>query len=279
VLTILSLILALQKYFEPLNPIARRGTLVSDQDLTVAGLAGVVGAVAGAFSGLVVGQAWDGLMAGGLVSAAAGAVGAYLYRPRWDMPRAAVGAIPYAGWIGGLAAGIYVHGGLVGAFVGCAIGYVGGLLLPALLMMSFAMSEEKQLQRATPPTNPSSPSDHHSGSPAVRTGPIQTARTAGRIDPERAANLAFQQLLAAKVRLDALVVIATELAKSIDTKTDHELALATALFFFEQQDLKPSLKEAQMMARLTMVQWLQDGEIAPAEGQHFENQLYKLFKP
>ena len=34
-----------------------------------------------------------------------------------------------------------------------------------------------------------------------------------------------------------------------------------------------------MMARLTMLQWLQDGEIEPAEAEHFENQLYKLYKP
>jgi hypothetical protein len=106
-----------------------------------------------------------------------------------------------------------------------------------------------------------------------------TDGAASRIDPERAADLAFQYLLAAKVRRDALVVIATELSKAIAAKTDHELALATALFFFEQQDLKPSLNSAQMMARLTMAEWLQDGNIEPAEAAHFESQLYRLYKP
>lgn len=104
-------------------------------------------------------------------------------------------------------------------------------------------------------------------------------RGAGGIDPERAANLAFQHLLASKVRLDALTVVATELAKSIEATTDHELALATALFFFEQQGLKAGLNSAQMMARLTMLQWLQDGMVGPAEAEHFENQLYRLYKP
>jgi hypothetical protein len=108
---------------------------------------------------------------------------------------------------------------------------------------------------------------------------VSTTGISGSIDPERAADLAFQHLLTAKVRLDALTVVATELAKSIGAKTDHELALATALFFFEQQGLKPNLHSAQMMARLTMLQWLQDGEIEPAEAEHFENQLYKLYKP
>lgn len=100
-----------------------------------------------------------------------------------------------------------------------------------------------------------------------------------KIDPERAANLAFEHLVASKIRLDALGLIARELSKAISVKTDHELALATALFFFEQQDLKPSLGEAQMMARLSMIEWLQDGMVGPAEAEHFENQLYRLYKP
>lgn len=112
--------------------------------------------------------------------------------------------------------------------------------------------------------------------------PMSSASTtsdAVGIDPERAADLAFEYLLASKVRLDALTVVATELAKSIEAKTDHELALATALFFFEQQGLKAGLNSAQIMARLTMLQWLQDGEIEPAEAEYFENQLYRLYKP
>jgi hypothetical protein len=100
-----------------------------------------------------------------------------------------------------------------------------------------------------------------------------------RVDPETAADLAFRHLLASRVRLDALILISTELSKAIGAKTDQELALATALFFFEQQDLKPSLHEAQMMARLTLLEWLQDGTVGPAEAEHFENQLYRLYKP
>ena len=102
--------------------------------------------------------------------------------------------------------------------------------------------------------------------------------TARKVDPERAANLAFEHLVASKIRLDALVLIATELSKAISAKTDHELALATALFFFEQQDLKPSLNEAQMMARLTMLKWMETGMVGPAEAAHFENRLYEMNK-
>lgn len=105
-----------------------------------------------------------------------------------------------------------------------------------------------------------------------------TGDATGRIDPERAADLAFQPLLAAMVSRDALVVVATELSKAIGAKNDHELASATALFFFEQQDLKPRLNEAQTMARLAMLQWLQNGAVGPAEAEYFENQLYRLYE-
>lgn len=99
------------------------------------------------------------------------------------------------------------------------------------------------------------------------------------IDPKRAAELAFQHLLASKVRLQAIVVVAAELAKLIGAKTDQELALATALFFFEKQDLKPSLHDAQIMARLTMFQWFQAGAVGMAEAEHFEKQLDMNYEP
>lgn len=102
---------------------------------------------------------------------------------------------------------------------------------------------------------------------------------ASRIDPERAADVAFQQLLATKVRRNAVVVVATELSKAIGAKTNQELALVTALFFFEQQNLKRELNEAQMMARITMLQWLQNGAVGPGEAKYFEDQLYRLYKP
>lgn len=111
--------------------------------------------------------------------------------------------------------------------------------------------------------------------------PVASAGVTGtvlKIDPNVAADLAFQHLLAAKVRLDALIVVATELAKSIGAKSNHELALATALFFFEQQDLKQSLNSAQMMARLNALQWLQEGAAQPDSVKYFDGQLYALYK-
>lgn len=99
------------------------------------------------------------------------------------------------------------------------------------------------------------------------------------IDPQRAADLAFKCLLASSIRLNELDLVATELAEHIAPKTDHELALATALFFFEQDELRPSLFEVQLMARLTAMQWLQEDKVRPEKIEYFENQLYRLYKP
>ena len=99
------------------------------------------------------------------------------------------------------------------------------------------------------------------------------------VDPNRAAELASVDLLAEIVPLAALTEVARELEKIIGANSDHELALATALFFFEQPDFKDDLSSVQMMARLTMVQWLQEGCVEAAVAKHFEGQLYALYKP
>jgi hypothetical protein len=96
---------------------------------------------------------------------------------------------------------------------------------------------------------------------------------------QNAADLAYRDLLAEVIDQDILKAIASDLSQSVGAKTDHELALATALFVFEQEDLIPQLHSVQMMARVSMVQWLQDGLVGPTAGRYFEDQLYKLYKP
>jgi hypothetical protein len=118
-----------------------------------------------------------------------------------------------------------------------------------------------------------------SGFGAITRANSSSVTSTKSIDPQRAADLAFKRLLASYIPLNELDMIARELSQAIDVKTDHELALATALFIFEQEELQSSLIEVQMMARLSMVEWLQDGKVGPAEAKHFENRLYRLYKP
>lgn len=59
----------------------------------------------------------------------------------------------------------------------------------------------------------------------------------------------------------------------------HDLALSTALNFFKQPEHVPQLFEAQLLARMKMLEWLQDGLVAPMLVQSFDDVLYKLYKP
>lgn len=97
-------------------------------------------------------------------------------------------------------------------------------------------------------------------------------------DVAAAVDLAFQHLLLERVPLAAVREVAGELSPLLGTKTPQALALAVALFLFEQDDLKGDLQEAQMFARLKMLEWLEEGRIEPGEGRYFANQLYELYK-
>jgi len=59
----------------------------------------------------------------------------------------------------------------------------------------------------------------------------------------------------------------------------HDLALSIALNFFKQPEHVPQLFEAQLLARMKMIEWLQEGLVAPLLVESFENILYKLYKP
>lgn len=59
----------------------------------------------------------------------------------------------------------------------------------------------------------------------------------------------------------------------------HDLALSVALEFFKRPEYKPKLFEAQLLTRMKMLEWLQNGLVAPMLVKSFENVLYKLYKP
>lgn len=59
----------------------------------------------------------------------------------------------------------------------------------------------------------------------------------------------------------------------------HDLALSIALYFFKKPEYVPQLFEAQLFARMKMLEWLQKGLVAPLLVQSFESVLYELYKP
>lgn len=59
----------------------------------------------------------------------------------------------------------------------------------------------------------------------------------------------------------------------------HELALSGALNFFKQLENVHQLYEAQLLARMKMIEWLEKGLVAPMLVQSFESVFYKIYKP
>ncbi len=59
----------------------------------------------------------------------------------------------------------------------------------------------------------------------------------------------------------------------------HDLALSIAFNFFKQPEHVAKLFDAQLLFRMKMVEWLQEGLVAPLLVQSFENVLYERYKP
>jgi len=56
------------------------------------------------------------------------------------------------------------------------------------------------------------------------------------------------------------------------------LALSIALNFFKDPQYMPKLGTAQMMARMTMLEYLEENKVAPMLVKSFEDTLYNLYK-
>jgi len=87
------------------------------------------------------------------------------------------------------------------------------------------------------------------------------------------------ELLMGVVSEREIVTVATELNSGPIPYSTHDLALSVALNFFKDPARIPSLGTAQLMARMAMLEWLQERKVAPMLVQSFENTLYKLYKP
>jgi hypothetical protein len=101
--------------------------------------------------------------------------------------------------------------------------------------------------------------------------------------PPKRANL-FEAIDLAKNLLMGIVnereitVIATQLNDGPIPYSTHDLALSVALNFFKNPAYIPKLASAQLMARMSMLEWLQESKVAPMLVQSFEDTLYKLYK-
>ena len=90
--------------------------------------------------------------------------------------------------------------------------------------------------------------------------------------------MAFELLLAESINKDDVRAQASELIKTSINYSTKDLALVVALYFFMKPEMKDTLFEAQLMARLTLQEWIQEKSVNLIIAKTFEDKLYKLFK-
>ena len=100
-----------------------------------------------------------------------------------------------------------------------------------------------------------------------------------RANVDQAIALAANDLLMAKVDGKDVRQHALNLSSGPIPYSTHDLAIATALYFFKQPHLIPHFDNSQLMARLTAAKWLREGLAAPVLIESFENTLYTIYKP
>jgi len=86
-------------------------------------------------------------------------------------------------------------------------------------------------------------------------------------------------LLMGEVTEREIVTLATQLNNGPIPYSTHDLALSVALNFFKDPARISSLVTAQLMARMSMIEWLQEKKVAPLLVKSVEDTLYKLYKP
>ena len=101
--------------------------------------------------------------------------------------------------------------------------------------------------------------------------------------PQKRANLSeavdlARELLMEQVSERDIVMTATQLNSGPIPYSTHDLALSVALHFFKDPARIPKLGTAQLMTRMSMIDWLKEGKVAPLLVQSVEATLYKLYK-
>ena len=100
-----------------------------------------------------------------------------------------------------------------------------------------------------------------------------------RANLERATSLAFEELLIGNVEQQSVRVVAEEIYAGPIPFSTHDLALSVAINFFKRPDFMPHLREAQILARIKMLEWLEDKLVVPVIVKNFEEVLHTLYKP
>jgi hypothetical protein len=94
-------------------------------------------------------------------------------------------------------------------------------------------------------------------------------------DLKRAVDIAFDEFLMGTVTKSEILKVAQDLNAGPMPYSTNDLAAS----IFKQDALKESMKEIQLVARMKMLELINEGSINPFLAQSFEDTLYKLYKP
>lgn len=87
------------------------------------------------------------------------------------------------------------------------------------------------------------------------------------------------ELLMGMIDEEEVSRLATELHDGPMPYSTHDLGLSVAVSFFKRPENVPNYFEAQVIARMKMIGWLEEGLVNPMLVQSFEGVLYELYKP
>ena len=87
------------------------------------------------------------------------------------------------------------------------------------------------------------------------------------------------ELLMGRVSERDITNLATQLDSGPIPYSTHDLALSVALNFLKQPERIPTLVEAQINTRVTMLGWYEEKKVAPMLVQTVEDTLFKLYQP
>jgi len=101
--------------------------------------------------------------------------------------------------------------------------------------------------------------------------------------PPKRGKVGESTVLAGELLLD--VVSAKQIAETADELSSgttpyltHDLAVSVALKYFKDPVWIPKLGTAQLMARVTVLEWFKEGKVARLFVESFEDVLYKTYK-
>lgn len=106
----------------------------------------------------------------------------------------------------------------------------------------------------------------------------------GNPPPAKSANLSkaislANELLFEKISELEITRHAISLNDSPIPYSTHDLALSVAISFIKQPEYMDDFFQAQLNLRISMIEWLQQGLIAPRLAENYENLLYRLYTP